>query len=134
MSAKKLVQKNTISKKRKAAVPESGRVYIFAGFNNTIITITDSDGNALFSGSAGSSGFKGSRKSTPFAASVAAENLAKEAVSAGLQEVSVIVKGPGFGRISAIKSLKNAGLRVLSISDVTAIPHNGCRPKKLRRV
>jgi small subunit ribosomal protein S11 len=115
-------------------VTETGKVYIFAGFNNTLITITDPDGNALFSGSAGSSGFKGSRKSTPYAASAAAEDLGRKAVSAGMQEVSVVVKGPGYGRISAIKSLKTAGLRVISISDVTPIPHNGCRPKKIRRV
>lgn len=113
---------------------ETGRAYIFAGFNNTIITITDPEGNALFSSSAGSLGFKGSRKSTPFAASAVAEDLAKKALSAGLTEVAVVVKGPGFGRIPAIKSLKTAGLKISSISDVTPIPHNGCRPKKIRRV
>lgn len=127
-------QNQTKKKNKGQKVTETGKVYIFAGFNNTIVTITDPDGNALFSGSAGASGFKGSRKSTPFAAASAAEDVAKKAVSGGMEEVSVVVKGPGYGRISAIKSLKTAGLRVVSISDVTPIPHNGCRPKKIRRV
>ena len=122
------------SKKKRTSVPETGRAYVSAGFNNTLITITDPEGNTLFSGSAGASGFKGSRKSTPYAAATAAEQVAKKALNLGLQEVSVIVKGPGYGRISAIKALKNAGLKILSISDVTPIPHNGCRPKKKRRV
>ncbi len=122
------------SKKKRTSVPETGRAYVSAGFNNTLITITDPEGNTLFSGSAGASGFKGSRKSTPYAAATAAEQVAKKALNLGLQEVSVIVKGPGYGRISAIKALKNAGLKILSISDVTPIPYNGCRPKKKRRV
>jgi small subunit ribosomal protein S11 len=130
-----IVKQTEKTKKSKTkAVTETGRVYIFAGFNNTLITITDPEGNALFVGSAGASGFRGSRKSTPYAASAAAEDLGRKAVSAGMEEVSVIVKGPGYGRISAIKSLKTAGLKVISISDVTPIPHNGCRPKKIRRV
>ena len=130
----KEVKKTTKSKKAKASIPESGKAYIFAGFNNTLITLTDSEGNALFSTSAGASGFKGSRKSTPYAAASASESVAKKALQAGLGEVSVVVKGPGYGRISAIKALKGAGLHILSISDVTPTPHNGCRPKKTRRI
>jgi small subunit ribosomal protein S11 len=123
------------SKKNKTKTfPSSGRVYISAGFNNTLITITDIEGNTLFTGSAGSAGFKGSRKSTPYAATKSAENLAKQAYDAGLKEVSVFVKGPGLGRISSIKALKTAGLSVTAISDITPTPHNGCRPKKRRRV
>lgn len=125
--------KNAAANKNKV-VPASGRVYITAGLNNTIITITDSDGNALFSGSSGKSGFKGSRKSTPYAATKAAEEVAKRANIKGLKEVAVFVKGPGFGRVAAIKALKSAGLGVIAISDITQIPHNGCRPKKRRRV
>ena len=125
--------KNTTANKNKV-VPASGRVYITAGLNNTIITITDSDGNALFSGSSGKSGFKGSRKSTPYAATKAAEEVAKRANQKGLREVAVFVKGPGFGRVAAIKALKSAGLGVTTISDITQIPHNGCRPKKRRRI
>ncbi len=130
----KQARKNTKARRKQKHVTRTGRAYILAGFNNTIITITDPEGNTLFGGSAGSAGFKGSRKSTPFAAATAAESLARQAVSAGMEEVAVIVKGPGYGRISAIKSLKTAGLKVISISDVTPIPHNGCRPKKQRRV
>lgn len=123
-------------RKRKTGkvIPSSGRVHISAGFNNTLITITDPDGNTLFSGSAGGAGFKGSRKSTPYAATKAAEKVAQEAHAAGLKEVAVFVKGPGLGRIASIKALKNSGLRVVSISDVTPIPHNGCRARKRRRV
>lgn len=121
-------------KKGQKTFPSSGRVYIKAGFNNTLVTITDAEGNALFSGSAGSTGFKGSRKSTPYAATKATEKVATLASQAGLKEVSVVVKGPGFGRIPAIKALKTGGLNVISITDSTPIPHNGCRPKKKRRV
>lgn len=121
-------------KKSKKEISTSGRVFITAGFNNTLITITDPEGNTLFSGSSGRSGFRGSRKSTPYAASKAAEEVAGRAKNAGMQEVSVSVNGPGSGRITAIKALKSAGLKVVSISDVTRIPHNGCRPKKPRRV
>jgi small subunit ribosomal protein S11 len=138
MAIKTKIKKKTSSRKKKkgaqGGMPETGRAYISAGFNNTLVTITDAEGNALFTGSAGSSGFKGSRKSTPFAASTAAQDTAQKAVDAGMQEVSVIVKGPGYGRISAIKALKTAGLKIISISDVTPVPHNGCRPKKERRV
>jgi len=121
-------------KAKEKKIPASGRVYITAGFNNTIITITASEGNALFAGSSGASGFKGSRKSTPYAATKAAEEVARRAYGAGVKEVSVFVKGPGLGRVSSIKALKTAGLNVTAISDITPIPHNGCRPKKRRRV
>lgn len=124
---------NTKKTKQKV-VPASGRVYISAGFNNTLISITDGEGNVLFAGSSGKSGFKGSRKSTPYAATKAAETVAQQAVTAGLQEVSVFVSGPGLGRISSIKALKTAGLKVTAITDTTKIPHNGCRPRKRRRV
>ncbi len=122
------------SKRKEKMVTAAGRVYITAGFNNTIVTITDTEGNALFAGSAGQSGFKGSRKSTPYAATKATESIAQEAHTAGMKDVSVFVKGPGLGRISAIKALKTGGLNVVSISDLTPVPHNGCRPKKKRRV
>ena len=115
-------------------IPSSGRVYITAGFNNTIITITDFEGNTLYTGSSGASGFKGSRKSTPYAATKAAEEVARRAHGAGVKDVSVFVKGPGLGRVSSIKALKTAGLNVTAISDITPIPHTGCRPKKRRRV
>ncbi len=124
----------TSKKTKEKTIPTSGRVYITAGFNNTIITITDPEGNTLFTGSAGSAGFKGSRKATPYAATKSAEAIAVKAHQKGLKEVAVFVKGPGMGRISSIKALKTAGLNVVSISDVTPIPHNGCRPKKRRRV
>ncbi len=124
----------TVKKKKKELTPGSGIVHIQAGFNNTIISISDEGGNILFSGSAGRSGFKGSRKSTPYAATKSAESVAQEAYSAGMSEVAVYVKGPGMGRVSAIKALKTAGLRVTSIADITPIPHNGCRPKKKRRI
>ena len=124
---------NTKKSKQKV-VPASGRVYISAGFNNTLISITDGEGNVLFAGSSGKSGFKGSRKSTPYAATRAAETVAQQAVTAGLQEVAVFVSGPGLGRISSIKALKTAGLKVTAITDTTKIPHNGCRPRKRRRV
>lgn len=112
----------------------SGRVYIQATFNNTIITIADKQGNSVAWASAGSSGFKGSRKSTPFAAQIAAEAAAKKAMEHGLREVEVYVKGPGSGRESAIRSIQAAGLAISMIKDVTPIPHNGCRARKRRRV
>ena len=128
-------KKTTKSKKKtQKTIPNSGRVYIKAGFNNTLVTITDPTGNALFAGSAGAAGFKGSRKSTPYAATKATEEIASQASQAGMKEVSVVVKGPGFGRIPAIKALKTGGLNVISITDSTPIPHNGCRPKKKRRI
>lgn len=112
----------------------SGQVHIFATFNNTIITVTDSEGNTVTWGSAGMVGFKGSRKSTPFAARLAAEQAMKNAKAMGLREVEVFVKGPGPGRESAIRAIQAMGLKVTAISDVTPVPHNGCRPPKKRRV
>ena len=112
----------------------SGQVHIFATFNNTIVTITDDQGNTICWGSAGSAGFKGSRKSTPFAARLAAEQAVKSAMGMGLQEADVFVKGPGPGREAAIRAVQALGLKVTSISDETPVPHNGCRPPKKRRV
>ena len=109
-------------------------VHIKATFNNTLITITDVDGDAICSSSAGSVGFKGSRKSTPFAAQQAAQNCANAAMRNGVREVEIKVKGPGAGRESAISAMQQAGLRITSIEDVTPLPHNGCRPPKRRRV
>jgi small subunit ribosomal protein S11 len=112
----------------------SGQVHIFASFNNTIVTVTDSQGNTVCWGSSGSAGFKGSRKSTPFAARLAAEQAIKAAIAMGIQEVDVFVKGPGPGRENAIRAVQALGLKVRSISDITPVPHNGCRPPKKRRV
>jgi len=112
----------------------AGQVHIFASFNNTIVTVTDPDGNTLCWGSAGSVGFKGSRKSTPFAARLAAEQAVKAAQTMGIQEVEVYVKGPGPGRENAPRAVQALGLKVKSISDLTPVPHNGCRPPKKRRV
>ncbi len=122
------------SGKRKKVVESEAIAHITATFNNTLITITDMQGNAIVWGSAGKSGFKGSKKSTSFAATVAAENCAREAVNMGVKRVHVRVQGPGSGRESAIQALASAGLEVRSIRDVTPIPHNGCRPPKKRRV
>jgi small subunit ribosomal protein S11 len=121
-------------KKTKKVVGVEGVVHVNATFNNTIITITDERGNAISWGSAGKAGFKGSKKSTPFAATVASEQAAREALGMGLKRVHVKVQGPGSGRESAIQALAAAGLVVKSIKDVTPIPHNGCRPPKRRRV
>ncbi len=120
-------------KKVKRMVPQ-GQAHIFATFNNTIVTITDMGGNTVSWASAGSSGFKGSRKSTPYAARLAAQSAARTAQESGMQELDVIVKGPGPGREQAIRSLQASGIRVKSIRDITPVPHNGCRPKKKRRV
>ena len=130
MAAKKEVRKN----KRERNHVERGQAHIQSTFNNTLITLTDMDGNALSWSSAGSNGFKGSRKSTPFAAQSAAEVAAKAAMEHGLKSVEVFVKGPGSGREAAIRALETAGLKVVSIKDITPIPHNGCRPPKKRRV
>jgi len=111
-----------------------GRAYVQSSFNNTTVTLTDPAGNVLAWSSAGSSGFKGSRKGTPFAAQMAADTAAKRAMEHGLRQVDVYVKGPGSGREAAIRALQAAGLQILSIRDVTPIPHNGCRPPKRRRV
>ncbi len=112
----------------------AGQVHIYATFNNTIVTITDKQGNTVCWGSAGSSGFKGSRKSTPFAARLAAEEALKKAQAMGLQEADLFVKGPGPGREAAIRAVQGMGLKVTSITDETPAPHNGCRPPKKRRV
>jgi small subunit ribosomal protein S11 len=120
-------------KKEKKTVFE-GQVHIQATFNNTIVTISDLRGNTISWASAGGLGFKGAKKSTPYAAQTTAETAAQKAMDSGLKEVHVFVKGPGVGRESAIRSLGNLGLRVKSIKDVTPIPHNGCRPRKTRRV
>ncbi|MGA0920454.1 MAG: 30S ribosomal protein S11, partial [Gemmatimonadaceae bacterium] len=121
-------------KKTKRVVDAEGVAHVNATFNNTLITITDAHGNAVSWGTAGKAGFKGSKKSTPFAATVAAEQCAREAMSSGVRRVHVRVQGPGSGRESAIQALAAAGLQVKSIKDVTPIPHNGCRPPKRRRV
>ena len=121
-------------KKEKKKNVSSGCVYIQATFNNTIVTITDTQGNAVLSGSAGRAGFKGSRKSTPFAARMAAQETMAAAAELGLQEVDIFVKGPGPGREAAIRAVQASGIRVRLISDVTPIPHNGCRPPKKRRM
>ena len=122
------------AKKTKRVVEAEGIAHVNATFNNTTITITDTHGNAVAWGSSGKAGFKGSKKSTPFAATVAAEQCAREALTAGVRRVHVRVQGPGSGRESAIQALASAGLTVKSIKDVTPIPHNGCRPPKRRRV
>lgn len=120
-------------KRVKQAGPQ-GRVYVTATFNNTLVTITDSNGNTICWGSAGSAGFKGARKSTPFAATTAVEMVARRAQNAGIREVEVYIKGPGAGRDAALRALKSAGLQISLIADLTPIPHNGVRPKKKRRV
>lgn len=122
------------SKGRKKLQTTQGIAHILATFNNTIVTITDRSGSTICWSTAGSSGYHGSRKSTPYAAQVAAMNAAKKALEAGLREVEVFVRGPGQGRESAIRSLSQAGLTITAIKDVTPIPHNGCRPPKRRRV
>jgi len=122
------------AKRGKKVVESEGVAHICATFNNLLITITDMKGNTLAWGSAGKAGFKGSKKSTPFAATVAAENCGRDAVNLGVRRVHVRVQGPGSGRESAIQALASVGLKVLSIRDVTPIPHNGCRPPKKRRV
>ena len=126
--------KKVSRKRREKKLVERGAAHIRSTFNNTIVTITDINGNALAWASAGGLGFRGSKKSTPFAAQSAAETAAKNAMEYGLKTVEVYVKGPGAGRESAIRSLQTAGLDVTMIKDVTPIPHNGCRPPKSRRV
>ena len=127
--------KKVVSKKRRERKNiDKGSAHIRSTFNNTIVTITDLNGNAISWASAGEMGFKGSRKSTPYAAQTAAEVAAKAAMEHGLKTVEVYVKGPGQGRESAIRALQTAGLEIVSIKDVTPIPHNGCRPPKRRRV
>ena len=119
-------------RRERKSVPR-GRAYVASTFNNTIITLTDPNGNVLAWGSGGTAGFKGSRKSTPYAAQIAAEGAAQRAIEHGLREVEVFVKGPGAGREAAVRALQSSGVRVLSIRDVTPIPHNGCRPRRRPR-
>jgi small subunit ribosomal protein S11 len=120
-------------RRERKSIP-SGRAYIQSTFNNTIVTLTDPQGNVIAWGSSGTAGFKGSRKGTPYAAQLAAHDAARKAVEHGLRQVEVYVKGPGSGREAAIRSLQSSGLYITSIMDVTPIPHNGCRPPKKRRV
>lgn len=134
MAEQKKSDRSSSGKKKTKKWVEVGVAHIKSTFNNTIVAITDPSGNVVAWASAGNQGFKGSRKSTPFAAQVAAEAAAKKAMDVGMRRVDVFVKGPGAGRESAIRSLQNAGLEVTSIRDVTPIPHNGCRPPKQRRV
>ena len=129
MPRRRIVRK----KKEKKNVPR-GVAHIQATFNNTIVTITDIDGNVVAWSSAGTQGFKGSRKSTPFAAQLAAEDAARKAMEQGMRSVEVLIKGPGAGREAALRSLQTAGFQITLIKDVTPIPHNGCRPPKRRRV
>ncbi len=134
MAAAKQVKKTAVKRRRDRKNIERGAVHIQSTFNNTIVTITDVQGNAISWASAGGLGFRGSKKSTPFAAQTAAETAAKAAMEHGLHTVEVYVKGPGQGREAAIRALQSAGLEVSMIKDVTPIPHNGCRPPKRRRV
>jgi|SRR4030095_3821035 len=120
--------------KKKVQVESTGVAHIKATFNNVIVTLTDVQGNTIAWASSGKMGFKGSKKNTPFAAQVAAESAAKSAFDAGLRKIDVFIKGPGSGREAAIRSLQTSGLEILSIKDITPIPHNGCRPPKRRRV
>lgn len=132
--AKTTKVKRTVRKRRERKNIDKGAAHITSSFNNTIVTITDVAGNALSWASAGGLGFRGSKKSTPFAAQMAAETAARAAMEHGLKSVEVFVKGPGSGREAAIRSLQAAGLEVNMIKDVTPVPHNGCRPPKRRRV
>jgi small subunit ribosomal protein S11 len=131
--AKKKTAKPRLKRRERKNIPQ-GQAHIKSTFNNTIVSITDGEGNIISWESSGSIGFKGSRKSTPFAAQLAAESAAKKAQEHGVRKVEVFVKGPGSGRETAIRSLQAAGLEVSSINDVTPVPHNGCRPRKRRRV
>ncbi len=127
-------KKSKRRKKKNKKFLEKGQAYIRSTFNNTIVSITDMDGNVVAWSSAGKAGYKGSRKSTPFAAQIAAENVSEEAQEMGLKELQIFVKGPGSGRESAIRAIQSAGIEVTLIKDITPIPHNGCRPPKRRRV
>lgn len=125
-------RRSTRSQNKKEVL--KGKVYVTATFNNTLVTVTDLSGDTIAWGSSGTVGFKGARKSTPFAATTAVEQAAKKAKERGLKEVEVFIKGPGSGRDAAIRALKNSGLHILAIADITPIPHNGPRPRKRRRV
>ena len=126
-------RRTRVRKRERKSIP-SGKAYIQSTFNNTMVTLTDPQGNVIAWGSSGTSGFKGSRKGTPYAAQLAARDAARKAMEHGLRQVEIYVKGPGSGREAAIRSLQSSGLYVTSITDVTPIPHNGCRPPKKRRV
>jgi small subunit ribosomal protein S11 len=126
--------KQTKGRKREKKSVANGKAYIQSTFNNTIVTLADPQGNVLSWGSAGSSGFKGSRKGTPYAAQLAAHEAARKAMEQGLRQIEVFVKGPGSGREAAIRSLQSSGLYITIIRDITPVPHNGCRPPKRRRV
>lgn len=132
--AKKDLSKTAKTKKSTLKVSDKGRVYVSATFNNTLVTVTNDKGETVAWSSAGASGFKGARKSTPFAATTAMENVAKKAVEKGIRNVDVYVKGPGSGRDAALRAIKSAGLSIQLIADVTPIPHNGPRAEKKRRI
>jgi len=129
-----MVKEKKVKKKKEKQIVRNGIAHIQSTFNNTIVTITDIEGNVLTWASTGTQAFKGSRKSTPFAATLAAEGAAKKALEFGMKQIEVYVKGPGAGREAAIRALQSAGLTISVIKDVTPIPHNGCRPRKRRRV
>ncbi len=129
-----MAKKRRSSKKRAHKITGKAKVYIHSTFNNTIVTVTDEQGNVATWSSAGAAGFKGSKKGTPFAAQLAAQKAAEQALNLGAKRVSVLVKGGGSGREVAIRALQSAGLEIEEIKDITPIPHNGCRPRKLRRV
>lgn len=131
-AVEKAFQKNAVASK--AAIGKEGRVYIFSSYNNTIITLTDANGNALASKSSGKLGFKGTKKSTPFASSKVSEAVGQIGEKVGIKRLHVVVKGVGSGRESALRSIANQGFEIMSIKDATPIPHNGCRPKKPRRL
>ena len=131
--AQEMAKKDGPKKKIKRNVPV-GRCFVQAGFGNTIVTITDLNGNTIAWSSSGSHGFKGSRKGTPFAAQVAAEDAGKKAMEAGMKTLDVVIRGPGAGREPAVRALSSLGFRVTSLKDLTPIPHNGCRPPKRRRI
>lgn len=134
MAKKEQVKAKVKTKKTSLKVSEKGRVYVAATFNNTLITITNEKGETVAWSSAGASGFKGARKSTPFAATTAVENVAKKAVERGIKSVDVFIKGPGAGRDAALRAIKSAGLSISLIADITPIPHNGPRASKKRRI
>jgi small subunit ribosomal protein S11 len=127
-------KKRTRARRRERRIVPAGRAYIQSTFNNTLVTLTDPEGNVISWGSSGTAGFKGSRKGTPYAAQLAAQDAARKGIAQGLRQVDVFVKGPGSGREAAIRALQSSGLNITSIRDVTPIPHNGCRPPKKRRV
>ena len=129
----KSTRRSSSSRKSKRTL-SAAQVHVFASFNNTIVTVTDQQGNTVCWSSSGSIGFKGSRKSTPFAARLAAENAIKKAATLGVKEIDLIIKGPGPGRESAIRAIQSTDVKIRSISDITPVPHNGCRPPKKRRV